>query len=224
MAMPTLAEKIEESCNVLRYAMDAFDGALAVTFSGGKDSLVVLHLTRSLSWVTVPFPVFSIDTTVKFPETIKFRDRIASLWNLNLIVLTNSETAGIIKIAKDKQACCQALKIQPLNEAIVKYNVRGLITAIRWDEQGARTTEQPISPRVNPPHTRIHPILHFTEADIWDYIHAFELPYCELYDKGYRSLSCMPCTTKCAKDHSERMGRSAEKEGVMMDLRLLGYF
>ncbi len=220
----TLSDKIEESRSILRHAIKEFGESLVLTFSGGKDSLVVLHLTRSRCGDTVPFPVFSIDTTVKFPETIQFRDRIASLWNLDLIVLKNSETAGIIEIAKDKQACCQALKIQPLNEAIVKYNVRGLITAIRWDEQGARATEQPISPRENPPHTRIHPILHFTEADIWDYIHAFELPYCELYDMGYRSLSCMPCTTKCAEDRSERMGRSAEKEVVMRDLRLLGYF
>lgn len=220
----TLAEKIEESRSILRYAIEEFGESLALTFSGGKDSLVVLHLTRSLCGDTVPFLVFSIDTTVKFPETIQFRDRIASLWNLNLIVLKNSEMAGIIEIAKDKQACCQALKIQPLNEIIVKYNVQGLITAIRWDEQEARATEQPISPRESPPHTRIHPILHFTEADIWKYIHAFELPYCGLYDIGYRSLSCMPCTTNCGEDHSERMGRSSEKEERMRDLRLLGYF
>ncbi len=220
----TLADKIEESRSILSYAIREFGNSLALTFSGGKDSLVVLHLTRSLGGGAIPYPVFSIDTTVKFPETIQFRDRIAALWNLNLIVIGNSAAAGIIEIAKDKRACCQALKIQPLNKAIVDYNIGALVTAIRWDEQGARAAEQPISPRENPPHTRIHPILHFTEADIWDYIHAFELPYCELYNKGYRSLSCIPCTTKCAGDSSERMGRSEEKEAIMQDLRLLGYF
>lgn len=219
-----LAEIIEESNSILRYAINKFEASLALTFSGGKDSLVVLHLTRSLCGDTVPFPVFSIDTTVKFPETIYFINRIASLWNLNLIILKNTEGATSIKIAKDKQVCCQALKIQPINEAIIKYNIRGLITAIRWDEQGARTLERPISLRKNPPHTRIHPILHFSEADIWDYIHEFNLPYCELYDRGYRSLSCIPCTAKGNEDSSEREGRSAEKEEVMMNLRLLGYF
>ena len=220
----TLAEKIEESSTILRYAIDKFGESLALAFSGGKDSLVVLHLTRSLCDDTVPFPVLSIDTTLKFPETIQFRDKIASLWNLNLIVLKNPEAAQVIGIIKDKQSCCHALKIQPLKEAIIKYKIKGLITAIRWDEQEARTMEEPLSPRENPPHTRIHPILHFTEADIWDYIHAFNLPYCELYDQGYRSLSCIPCTTKGQRDSSEREGRSPDKEALMKNLRLLGYF
>ena len=220
----TLSEKIEESSTILRYAIDKFGESLALAFSGGKDSLVVLHLTRSLCDDTVPFPVLSIDTTLKFPETIQFRDKIASLWNLNLIVLKNPEAAQVIGIIKDKQSCCHALKIQPLKEAIIKYKIKGLITAIRWDEQEARTMEEPLSPRENPPHTRIHPILHFTEADIWDYIHAFNLPYCELYDQGYRSLSCIPCTTKGQRDSSEREGRSPDKEALMKNLRLLGYF
>jgi phosphoadenosine phosphosulfate reductase len=219
-----LSEKIEESRNILRYAIDKFGESLALTFSGGKDSLVVLHLTRSLCEDNIPYPVFSIDTTLKFPETMEFRDKIASLWNLNLIVLKNPEAAETIGKAPDKQACCKSLKIQPLNEAIVKYNIKGLITAIRWDEQEARTLEEPVSLRDNPPHTRIHPILHFTEADIWDYIHAFNLPYCELYDQGYRSLSCIPCTAKSQGEGSEREGRSAEKEAIMKNLRSLGYF
>jgi phosphoadenosine phosphosulfate reductase len=218
-----LADKIAESNSILRYAINEFKESLALTFSGGKDSLVVLHLTRSLCGDTVPFPVFSIDTTVKFPETINFLNRVVSLWNINLFIL-KSKAARVIKIAEDKEVCCQALKIQPINEAIINYNIRALITAIRWDEQGARTMERPISLRENPPHTRIHPILHFSEADIWDYIHEFDLPYCELYDRGYRSLSCTPCTERGNEDSSERAGRSAEKEKVMMNLRLLGYF
>jgi phosphoadenosine phosphosulfate reductase len=220
----TLFEKIEESNSILRYAIDNFGESLALTFSGGKDSLVVLHLTRSLRGDTVPFPVFTIDTTLKFPETIQFRDQIAALWKLNLIILKNPEAAQIIGIAKDKHSCCKALKIQPLNEAIITYNIKALVTAIRWDEHEARAQEEPLSPRDNPPHMRIQPILHFTEADIWDYIHEFNLPYCKLYDRGYRSLSCIPCTQKGQPDSSERMGRSADKEAIMKNLRLLGYF
>lgn len=223
--MLSLDDKIEESLSILRYALDTFAGALATTFSGGKDSLVVLHLIRTLCGQEVPMPVFSIDTSLKFPEVMKFRDEMASQWRLNLIILKNAAAVANPALRQqDKKACCQLLKITPLKEAIIQYGIRGLITAIRWDEQEMRAAEQQLSPREDPPHMRIHPILHFTEADIWDYIRTFQLPYCELYNQGYRSLSCIPCTQKAEAAQSERAGREAAKEIVMQDLRLLGYF
>ena len=220
----TLLDKIEESLSILRYACDTFEGGLAVTFSGGKDSLVVLHLLRTLLHETIPFPVFTIDTSVKFAETIKFRDQIARDWNLNLVVIKNEAALKTIEIAADKKACCEALKIGPLRQAIVSHNLKALITGIRWDESEARADEVQISVKDTPPHTRIHPLLHFRESDVWDYIHAFGLPYCPLYDQGYRSLSCMPCTRLEPEAASERQGRAPEKEEIMKELRLLGYF
>jgi len=222
--MITLAEKIEESLSVLQYALSTWDGALAVTFSGGKDSLVVLHLVRSLGGDQVTMPVFNIDTTVKFPEVLHFRDELARRWQLPLVVLKNAGAVGKINIAENKKNCCRLLKVIPLNRAIARHRVQGLITAIRWDEQETRSGEEYLSPRKVPPHTRIHPLLHFSEADVWDYIRAFELPYCTLYDQGYRSLSCMPCTEKPVGPREERAGRAPAKEAVMQDLRLLGYF
>ena len=207
-----LAAKIEESLSILSYAIDNFKESLASTFSGGKDSLVALHLLRSLCGEAIPFPVFSIDTSLKFPETLNFRDRIASRWNLNLIVLKGDPKGANLEPARDKKACCQTLKIQPLKQALLDYHIGALITAIRWDEQVARAREEPISPREDPPHTRIHPILHFTEADIWDYLHEFQLPYCDLYDQGYRSLSCMPCTVKGAQGTGKEWGEVLKKK------------
>ncbi len=222
--MLSLRDKIDESLSILRYALDTYEGTLATTFSGGKDSLVVLHLIRTLCEGEVPIPVFSIDTTVKFPEVMRFRDEMARQWKLNLVVLQNAAAAATLTIGQDKKICCHLLKIAPLKEAIIQYGIRGLITAIRWDEQEMRANEQQLSPREDPPHMRIHPILHFTERDVWDYIRTFQLPYCALYDRGYRSLSCIPCTEKGDSAQSERAGRQAAKESVMQDLRLLGYF
>ncbi len=101
---------------------------------------------------------------------------------------------------------------------------QALITAVRWDEQEARKDKVYISPRENPPHTRVHPILHFREIDIWSYIRKYNVPYCELYHKGYRSLGCMPCRHLGAGEGAERAGRDQAKEEIMQRLGDLGYF
>ena len=70
----------------------------------------------------------------------------------------------------------------------------------------------------------IHPILHFREIDIWSYIRKYNVPYCELYHKGYRSLGCMPCTKLSSAEGPERAGCDQAKEEIMQRLRDLGYF
>jgi phosphoadenosine phosphosulfate reductase len=173
----------------------------------------------------VPVPVLNLDTTVKFKEVIEFRDRMAREWDLNLIVTTNYEGLKKIDIAVDHEQCCLVLKAQAIDMAMEKHGWEALITGVRWDEQPARITEEYFSER--PEHTRVQPILHFSELDIWAYIEKNQLPYCTLYDQGYRSLGCRPCTVKSVRprgDGPEREGRAQEKEQIMAQLRELGYF
>jgi len=66
------------------------------------------------------------------------------------------------------------------------------------------------------------PILHFRETDIWSYIRKYDLPFCELYRQGYRSLDCAPCTGRGGG--SERGARAKDKEAAMQRLREMGYF
>ena len=124
------------------------------------------------------------------------------------------------------------MKTAAMNSFLVENNVAAMSTAIRWDEQTARVKEEFFSPRENPPHTRVHPILHFTERDVWDTIHRFEIPFCSLYFKGYRSLGAKGSTKKMSdipaweqdlENTPERIGRGQEKESVMEQLRNLGY-
>ena len=124
------------------------------------------------------------------------------------------------------------MKTVVLNGHIVQTKATALITGIRWDEQGARSEEEPTSPRANPPHMRIHPILPFTERDVWDAHWLLEIPYCPLYLEGYRSLGAAGSTTKSGdlpaweqdlEGTTERSGRRQDKEGAMARLRDLGY-
>jgi len=109
---------------------------------------------------------------------------------------------------------------------------QAVITGIRWDEQHARENESFFSPRQEPDHVRIHPILHFTERDIWDSTFKFKIPFNKLYKKGYRSLGAKGTTHKVSdkpaweqdlEKTTEREGRRQDKEGIMKRLRDLGY-
>ena len=124
------------------------------------------------------------------------------------------------------------MKTVAMNVFIENHNVKALSTAIRWDEQEARIEEDFFSSRTEPEHLRIHPILHFTERDIWNTIHNHNIPFCALYCEGYRSLGAKGSTVKVSdvpaweqdlENTPERSGRGHEKEAVMSKLRSLGY-
>ena len=221
----TLEEKEAKSIGILEEALRRFGPNIATTFTGGKDSLTVLHMLRRIGDGRVQIPVLNLDTTVKFKEVIEFRDRLAGDWDLDLIITTNHEGLKKINIAVDHEQCCLVLKAQAIDQAVEKHGWKALITGVRWDEQPARVGEEYFSER--PGHTRVQPILHFSELDIWAYIEKYQLPYCSLYDQGYRSLGCEPCTVKSTRprgDGPEREGRAQEKEQIMAQLRDLGYF
>ena len=124
------------------------------------------------------------------------------------------------------------MKTVAMNVFMENNGVKALSTAIRWDEQEARIEEEYFSSRSSPEHTRVNPILHFTERDIWDTIHRMKIPFCSLYYQGYRSLGAKGSTIKISdipawqqdlENTPERAGRGQDKEEIMEQLRSLGY-
>ena len=128
------------------------------------------------------------------------------------------------------------MKTVTLNMYLEKNNVKAFFEGIRWDEQGSRGEETYFSPRLktkhSPAHMRICPILHFTERDVWDTFFRYNVPFCDLYKDGYRSLGARVTTTKLTDipaweqdliNTSERGGRRQDKENLMGKLRDLGY-
>lgn len=224
MTLKNLDDKIAKSKEILAEALERFPGKIALAWTGGKDSTTTLHLLRDLCSGEVPIPILNIDTSVKFKEIYEFRNRLAREWNLNLIVARNDEALKNLKVAENKEECCLKLKAEMIGGSIRKYGWEALITGMRWDEQPDRVKEEYFSPRENPSHLRVHPILHFREVDIWQYIKTYQVPYCELYHRGYRSLGCEPCTKLGMVDGPERAGRDQKKEALMGRLRDMGYF
>ncbi len=220
----TFEAKVAKSQSILKEALDRFGDKMALAWTGGKDSTTALHLLKEVGGGRVPIPVLNIDTSAKFKEIYEFRDRLALEWDLDLRIVRNEEALKTIEIAKDKAECCFRLKTEMIAASIKKYGWQALITGMRWDEQPDRERETYFSPRETPPHTRVHPILHFTEMDIWRYIKANNVPFCSLYKKGYRSLGCEPCTQRGRAGGPERAGRDQQKEEIMRRLRDMGYF
>jgi phosphoadenosine phosphosulfate reductase len=224
MELSTLDEKIKKSKEILQEALNRFPNKIGLAWTGGKDSTTTLHLLRDLCGGKVTIPVLNIDTSAKFKEIYEFRDRIAQEWGLNLLIRRNDEALKTIKIAENKEECCLKLKAEVIAQAITENGWQALITGMRWDEQPDREQEKYFSPRSNPDHMRVHPILHFTEMDIWQYQKDFNVPFCSLYLRGYRSLGCEPCTKLGIAGEPERAGRDQTKEEIMKRLRAMGYF
>jgi len=283
-----------KSIFLLREAFAAFP-RLCMLWSIGKDSTVMLWLTRKAFFGHVPFPLVHIDTSYKIPEMIAYRDRLALDWKLRLIVGQNREALDAKRTfpdgALDRIACCRTLKTEALKATIDGTGVRrrldlgsgryvtdtdtapytGVIVGLRADEEGSRSKERYFSARSEgnqwdiaeqPPefwnllktdfapgtHVRIHPLLDWTERNIWEYIAREHIPTVSLYyDRGdgtrYRSLGCATCTFPIAssaktpedivveltsgklKNIAERSGRAQDKDdgGGLETLRRDGY-
>ena len=224
MTLQSLEDKVKKSQAVLKEALERFSGHIALAWTGGKDSTTTLHLLRDLCGGQVPIPVLNIDTSVKFKEIYEFRDRVAAEWGLNLVIERNEEAIKEIDIAADKGECCFRLKAEVIARAITKYGWQALITGMRWDEHPDRAQDEYFVPYETPPHVRVQPILHFSELDIWSYIRSRQVPFCSLYQRGYRSLGCEPCTKTGVPGRAERAGRDQNKEEIMKRLRAMGYF
>jgi phosphoadenosine phosphosulfate reductase len=129
------------------------------------------------------------------------------------------------------------MKTVVFNEFLERNRIRGIFQGLRWDEHPARFNDEYFeykeAAHLVPEHTRIRPILHFAEKDLWDTYAAFKIPYCVLYEKGYRSLGAkttslisvegMPAWQQDLENTEERAGRRQDKEKAMERMRKLGY-
>jgi len=256
-----------QSIYIIREAFRKFRD-LAMLWSIGKDSTTILWLARKAFFGRVPFPLVHIDTNYKHPGMIVYRDRMAREWGVDLIVGRNEEAlcAGM-EPAKGRFLCCNSLKTQGLQQVLEKHGFKGVFLGIRRDEEGSRAKERVFSPRDRnfewkykdqPPelwdqfhtsfgpetHVRIHPLLSWTELDVWEYIRREKISICDLYfardGKRYRSLGCVPCNFPIASGAAtvdeiieelkvtktpERAGRAQDHEAayMMQKLRSLGY-
>ena len=218
-----LEEKIALTGERMRWALERYGPGTTVGWTGGKDSTVVLALWRRIlneKGCSPMLRALNLDTGCKFPEVLDFRDRLAREWGVDVIVVRPGVDLARYPLAMDPISCCGDLKIRPLNEAVSRLGIPALLTGVRADENSDRADRPWFEDHGD--HVRVLPILEWTELDVWTFHVREGIPWCELYDQGYRSLGCVPCTSRSGR--GERSGRDAAKEERMEQLRSLGYF
>ncbi|MDO5654793.1 MAG: phosphoadenylyl-sulfate reductase [Flavobacteriaceae bacterium] len=180
---------------------------LCISSSFQTHSLSLLHIVTQ----AIPdLPVLFIDTGYHFPETYAFRNQITQEWQLNLINVQSKtpknqqvDTNGQFLYATDPEYCCVINKVEPLNEALLQYDV--WIAGLRRDQTKFREDLQEEVFQENGI-LKYHPILNWNSKMIYEYAKQNNLPRHPLEDKGYFSIGCMPCTTSVSED-MERSGR-----------------
>lgn len=222
----SLESKIAKSKEAINEAFKKHGEKMAIFWTGGKDSTVLLHLMRDIFGEKAKFPILFLDTGLDFEEVYDFIERINKMWNLNLVTVKLSEKLANEykkqKTKKDRVTFASMMKIILLKQAVKEHKLPALVIGIRWDEHKERIGEKYFSERED--HVRIHPLLHWTEEDIWEYIRQFNVPYVSLYDLGYRSLGEKEFTKPAKTGGDERSGRAKDREVIMKRLRALGYF
>jgi len=178
--------------------------APCVTSSFQAECVVLVHM---LQQVRPRIPVLFLDTVHHFPQTLAYRDEIASKWGLNLITLRAAEPApGLWQ--QDLKACCGKHKVQPLFGALEHHDT--WFTGLRRDQSPTRASLEPIESFTLPTGTRlrkISPLAHWSTKDVWTYAKAHQIPLLPLYELGYTSIGCEPCTSLPLDPSNDRSGR-----------------
>lgn len=178
--------------------------APCVTSSFQAEGVVLLHLLRQ---VRPDIAVLFLDTVHHFADTIRYRDELAAAWDLNLVTLRAADPApGLWRQSTD--ACCGRHKVEPLFAALRAYDT--WFSGLRRDQSPSRAALGEVAPFALPDGTilrKVSPLARWTKADVRSYAEAHAIPLLPLYDQGYTSIGCEPCTSLPLDLSNERSGR-----------------
>jgi phosphoadenosine phosphosulfate reductase len=210
----------------VRTRLDEARVALARAITGNQDVCLTCSfqaedvlLAKLAVELDAMIPILFLDTGYHFRETYAYRDRIASEWQLNLINLLPASTVAeqeaerglLYQSAPDM--CCKLRKVEPLFKAVAGYRV--WITGLRREQAKSRTALEESAQFTLPGGRQVlklAPLAAWTTRDVWYACEDLSIPLLPLYERGYSSIGCEPCTTLPIDPNDPRSGRWAGRK------------
>jgi phosphoadenosine phosphosulfate reductase len=204
----------QEPQEVLAWAIEKFGCGLGICSSFQAEGCVLIDM----AWRIDPgIRVFTIDTGRQSEETYQLIEQIRDRYGIRTEVFMPDTRVveqmvgkhGANLFYKDvnlRLLCCQIRKVLPLRRALMNFDA--WITGLRRDQWATRSNIRKVE--IDHDHggiVKFAPLADWTEEEVWDYIRANEVPYNALYDKGFKSIGCSPCTRAVPADTDARSGR-----------------
>ncbi len=209
---PELQARADASAALMQQAVAQF-GKVVYASSLGAESIVLTDLI----WSRVPgIDIVTIDTGRLPDATLALIARLEARYNRRIKVFFPQAAAveqyvrmnginGFYESLAQRQDCCGIRKVEPFNRAVAGY--QAWVTGVRREQSEARAGNQPLQLDARNGLQKVSPLLDWSEAEIWEYIRAQQLPYNPLHDQGYPSIGCAPCTRAIQPGEDHRAGR-----------------
>jgi phosphoadenosine phosphosulfate reductase len=212
----------QEPQDVIAWALEALGDRVAVVTSLQADGMVVLDMATR---IRPDVRVITVDTGRLPQETYAFIDEVRerypeTRWQVLFPEATQVETMvsrkGIElfrRSVEDRLLCCRVRKVLPLVQAL--QQVDGWFTGLRRDQWASRAAIRKVE--LDHDHegiVKINALADWTKDEVWDYIHASDVPVHPLYVQGYTSLGCAPCTRPIQPGEDDRAGRWWWEQGA----------
>lgn len=195
---------------ILTWARDEYGSGLAVAVSfGGPSGYVLLDMLAEIDR-NVHF--YYLDTGMLFPETYAHIAAVEARYGIvatrvapTLSLEKQANVFGASLWERDPDLCCKLRKVGPQREFLRGYTA--WVSGIRRDQSPTRANVPIVSYDASFGLTKINPLANWTEAMVWTYIAAHDVPYNALHDRGFRSIGCSTCTVATKRGESPRAGR-----------------
>jgi len=199
---------------ILTWAWARFGVRAAIGTSFQGAGLVMMHLAKISR---LPFPVFTLDTGLLFPETLELKKRLEDFYEFKIesvvpdLTLEQQEDAQGPELWKrEPDLCCTLRKVLPLNGKL--FDLDCWITGLRRQQSLTRTEVgileiYTLGEAPGRDITKLNPMANWSRDNVWKYIKTHQIPYNPLHDRGYHSIGCQPCTRATGAGEDERAGR-----------------